>query len=73
MSKLEAQHIHILELIKRDANPNDGWTRVSEQLYPVISGNIPRELATFEKWEIGGRARLTEEGKHVLDALKWIQ
>jgi hypothetical protein len=24
MSKLEAQHIHVLELIKRDADPYDG-------------------------------------------------
>jgi hypothetical protein len=73
MAKLEAQHIHVLELIKRDADPYDGWAMVSEQLYSVISGNIPRELATFEKREIGGRARLTEEGKHVLDALKWLK
>ena len=73
MSKLESQHIHVLKLIARDADHYDGWAEVSEQLYPVLSGNIPRELATFEKWDTGGRARLTEEGKHVLDALKWIQ
>ena len=71
MSKLEHQHKHVMSLIRRDAD-KDGWTTVSEKLYPVLSGAIPSELAEFEETENGCRARLTEEGNNVLDAMKWL-
>ena len=71
MTKLDMQHKHILNLIDRDCD-KEGWTTVSEPLYPVLSKNIPDELATFEKLETGGRARLTNEGQNVLDAMKWL-
>lgn len=71
MEKLEIQHKHIMKLIDRDKDA-EGWTKVSEQLYPVLSENMPSELATFEKLDEGGRARLTEEGQSVINAMKWL-
>jgi len=71
MEKLGGKHKHIMELIDRDKD-SDGWAKVSEQLYPVLSSLLPSELATFEKLDDGGRARLTEEGQSVLNATKWL-
>ena len=71
MMKLDMQHKHILKLIDRDSD-DEGWTSVSEPLFPVISKNIPAELVIFEKLEVGGRARLTTEGKSVIFAMQWI-
>ena len=71
MEKLDIQHKHIMRLIARDAD-SDGWATVSAQLFPVLSKNIPKELAVFEETETGGRARLTEEGQSVLNAMKWL-
>ncbi len=65
------QHKHILTLIGRDAD-DEGWCVVSEQLYPVLSENMPTDLVIFEKLDAGARARLTEEGKNVLSAMKWL-
>jgi len=69
--KLEQEHKHILRLIARDRDEN-GWTKVSDLLYPHLSENMPTELATFERLGRGGRARLTEEGESVLDAMEWL-
>lgn len=69
--KLDVQHKHVLKLIKRDRD-NDGWVIVSDRLYPHLSINIPPELVVFEKLETGGRAKLTEEGESVLNALEWL-
>ena len=69
--KLEAQHKHIMRLIARDCD-DDGWAVISEQLYLPLSENMPDELMTFEKLEVGGRARLTEEGNNVLSAMDWL-
>lgn len=67
-AKLQNEHKHILNLIERDAC-QDGWTSVSEALFNHLSKNIPSELATFEKLEKGGRAKITKEGKTVLNWL----
>ena len=69
--KLEAQHKHIMKLIDRDKK-QDGWTSVSEQLFDPLSTNMPTELAVFERLEIGGRAKLTDEGNEVLSAMAWL-
>ena len=72
MEKLDIQHKHILKLINRDKKA-DGWTPVSKQLFPVLSKNMPKELVEFEKSEDGGmRARLTEEGCNVVNAMAWL-
>lgn len=71
MGKLDIQHKHILKLIARDRD-SEGWAKVSDQLYPVLSKNIPTELAEFEKQKEGSRARLTDEGESVLNAMKWL-
>ena len=69
--KLDNGQKHILRLIARDCD-DEGWTAVSEALYPHLSKNMPSELVEFEKLEIGGRARLTEEGHNVINAMKWL-
>lgn len=71
MEKLKAQHKHIMRLIDRDAD-EAGWAKVSESLYPTLSKNMPPELIEFEKLNKGGRARLTEQGRDVLDAMQWL-
>ena len=68
---LEAQHKHIIRLIARDRGEN-GWAMVSETLFLTLSANMPKELVEFEKLEKGGRARLTNAGENVFDAMAWI-
>jgi len=69
--KLEIEHKHILKLIARDRD-SDGWASISESLYKPLALNMPEELVGFEKLKTGGRARLTEEGQHVIDAMRWL-
>jgi len=71
MEQLEMQHKHVMKLIERDRN-TDGWATVSDQLAPHLQANMPPELVTFEKVDGVVRARLTEEGQNVLDAMKWL-
>lgn len=71
MDKLEMQHKHILKLISRDSD-SLGWAEVSEKLFDVLSKNTPSELATFEKTDNGCRARLTQEGRSVVEAMRWL-
>ena len=71
MEKLTLGQKHLLILIGRDAAA-DGWASVSELLCNVIKNISPEELVTFVKLNIGGRVRLTEEGKSVLNAMKWL-
>jgi len=71
MTKLDMHHKHILKLIARDRD-EDGWAFVSETLYPHLSKGMPAELVQFEKLEQGGRARLTDEGQNVINAMEWL-
>jgi hypothetical protein len=71
ITKLKPEQKHVLRLIARDKKEN-GWTVVSSKLYKVLSSNIPVELATFEHVEEGGRAKLTEAGQNVVDAMAWL-
>lgn len=78
--KLTAGEKHILKLIRRDADP-EGWTPVSKAVAPLFTdkkipcGTMPGALCEFE--HVGddgrGRARLTDEGKSVLDAMAWLE
>ena len=69
--KLDYGQKHVLTLINRDKDL-EGWAKVSEQLYATLVKNIPAKLVTFEKLEKGGRARLTDEGQDVVNAMKWL-
>jgi hypothetical protein len=77
--KLTAGEKHILQLIRRDTGA-DGWTPVSKAVAPLFvdkkipCGTMPEALCEFER--IGadgaGRARLTQKGIDVLDAMAWL-
>ena len=69
--KLDDGQKHILRLIERDKR-EDGTALVSEQLYNVLSVNMPKELVTFEKLNNGGIVKLTDEGKAVIIGMKWL-
>ncbi len=71
MKKLEHHHKHILKLIAKDIE-EDGWTPVSDALYPTLSKNMPRELVEFDGETGGYRARLTSEGQGVIKAMEWL-
>lgn len=70
-TKLDGGQIHILRLIARDRK-DDGWCSVSSTLYKTLSQNVPSELATFEPVGDAGRARLTDAGQGVIDAMAWL-
>jgi len=70
--KLKAEHLHILKLIYRDKD-SEGWTLVSDALYPHLSKNMPKELVQFGFSAGRHRARLTEEGNSVINLIKkWL-
>lgn len=75
--KLTAGEKHILTLIQRDAGA-DGWTRVSKVVAPLFTdkkipcGVMPGALCEFEPAAEGGRARLTQLGKNLLEAMLWL-
>jgi hypothetical protein len=77
--KLTAGQKNILQLIRKGAK-EDGWAPVSKVVAPIFTnkdipgGAMPAELCEFEPvGEDGrGRARLTQEGNSVLDAMAWL-
>lgn len=75
--KLSPGHQHILTLIRKEAR-DDGWTPVSKAVAPlftdanILGGPMPAELCEFESIGEGGRARLTQMGNNVLDAMAWL-
>lgn len=70
-TKLDYGQKHILKLIARDSG-EDGWTPVGKMLFPHIRKEIPSELAEFEATDDAGRARLTEKGRSLVDAMAWL-
>lgn len=73
--KLDAGEIRILKLIRKEADA-EGWAHVSAAVMPKMR-EMPRELVVSEyvpsDFSPGsGRARLTEEGKKVLDVAAWF-
>lgn len=71
--KLSSNELHIMKLIKRDAE-KDGWTVISTTLYKIVASSLPAELSEFKQNEDGsGYGRLTAEGLLVLETLEWVQ
>jgi hypothetical protein len=78
--KLTAGELHIMRLIRKESGA-DGWTPVSYVVARAFmgerspSGPMPAALCEFEATPGGdgsGRARLTMEGKALLDSLAWL-
>jgi hypothetical protein len=77
--KLTAGEIHVLNLIRKGADP-DGWAPVSSVVSTLFTneklpgGPMPRELCEFKCLEDDGRgiARLTDAGKNLLDSMAWL-
>lgn len=77
--KLNAGQKNILSLIRKGAG-SDGWAPVSKVVATFFTdkqfpgGCMPPELCEFEHvGEVGaGRARLTEKGENILEAMSWL-
>ena len=64
--KIDPSHRHLMFLMARDAD-QDGWTKVSAAVAGLVE-QIPGDLIEFQPLENGGgNARLTEQGKTVLN------
>ncbi len=72
-TKLDAGQKHLLRLVAQDSDA-EGWTPVSKPVFPLINKTIPKELVDLESVgdEGRGRARLTDAGKNLLDAMAWL-
>lgn len=72
-TKLDAGQKHLLGLIVKEAD-SEGWAPVSAQLLPFLTKELPSELVTFEPVgdEGRGRARLTDVGENLMDAMAWL-
>lgn len=69
--KLVSGEKHFLRLIDKDADA-EGWCKVSKMVMPLVK-KMPDGLVAWEDTEDGrGRARLTERGQAVLDAMAWL-
>ena len=77
--RLTSGQRHLLSLLKQDAK-EDGWAAVSKPVARLFTdkqipgGAMPEELCEFEYvgTEGAGRARLTQKGEAVLEALQWL-
>lgn len=67
MSRLSVSELHLLRLIRKDKG-NDGWTNVSDVVYPIVK-NLPSELVIIEQKTENGwwQAKLTDVGETVLN------
>lgn len=70
--KLNNGDKHLMKLIARDRK-EDGWATCSAVVAKMLK-TIPSELVEFECLDDGGRgrARLTEQGQSILDAMAWL-
>lgn len=70
--KLDGGEINFIGLIVK-GRKDDGWTTVSKVLMPLTL-KLPSELVEAEYFgeEGKGRARLTEKGQQVYDAMPWF-
>lgn len=70
--KLDSGEKHFLRLIARDQQNPNGWAPVSKTLFPLVQ-KMPTELVELHPTEEGrGRARLTERGQSLIDAMEWL-
>ena len=64
--KIDPGHRHLMLLMTRDAD-QDGWAKVSAAVAGLVE-QIPGDLIEFQPLENGGgKARLTDQGKTVLN------
>ena len=71
-TKLTEGQMHFLKLIAKGQNNPEGWAPVSRPVYPLVL-EMPAELVELNPAEEGrGRARLTQAGRNILDALAWL-
>ncbi len=71
MSKLNAGQKNILRLIDKDSN-SEGWTSVSDILFPHVSTNMPKELIILKGDKGSYQAKLTDEGVSIIHAMNWL-
>ena len=71
-TKLDAGQKHLLNLVVKGAD-SEGWAPVSAPVFPLIE-KMPRELVELEAVgdEGRGRARLTEAGANLMNAMAWL-
>lgn len=71
--KLDAGQKHLLNLIAKGQACPDGWAPVSRPVYPLLAA-MPDALVELHPVgdEGRGRARLTEAGQSLLDAMAWL-
>lgn len=67
MSKLTQQQRDFIRLIQRSIG-SDGWAPVSETLWRFMD-LLPSRLLETEKFEQGGRCRLTSDGEVLAEYL----
>jgi hypothetical protein len=71
VNKLDAGNKHLLKLVMKGAD-DTGWAPVSKPVFPLVEA-MPKELIELEPVGEGrGRARLTQQGKNLIDAMTWI-
>lgn len=68
MKKLTGGQKHILKLIEK----KNGYAYVSNFLYYPLLREMPKRLVKFKIVMGQGYAELTEEGKSVLNTMKWL-
>lgn len=70
MSKITDGQRDTLRLIARSPDIGEGWRKVSEMCCQLLADSAPHkpppELYEFEKYETGGRVRLTDKGEVVV-------
>jgi hypothetical protein len=72
MEKLDAGQKHMLKLVDREKD-GDGWAKVSSLVMPLLETKMPPELIEIAKDNSGaGRARLTQQGRGIVDAMAWM-
>lgn len=71
MYKLKIEHKHMLKLIDRETE-KDGWTPISDALYPHLLTNMPNELVVFDGTAGSYKAKLTDEGQNIVKAMAWL-
>lgn len=69
--KLDIHHKHIMKVIDRDKK-EDGWTLVGDALYPYFRENMPGELVEFCCEKGCFKAKLTQKGNNILEAMAWL-
>ena len=72
VKKLDGGEKNFLRLIAQGQEQHGGWAKVSRPLYPLVQ-KMPPELVEHETEDEGrGRARLTQRGEAILDAMAWL-